>query len=736
MVENQLQYILKKSSYNCGSERREGTNMDHIRCLYKICLAYAILLFPIALIGAPAVQSDMKTASTPKSVDFSMVISGGVSLGAYEAGYNWTIIRALHKMKANDTQLKPQLRSVTGASAGSINALLTAMYWCQKESIPYQNSVEDNLFYETWVNLGIEDLIIKGKSTTNKSTLFTRKELRHKAAEIMDHLGKPVFEEGCEVPMGFAVTKVTPIVEEFQGIKIKNQNFSVPFTFSIEHGKVVIKNKKMSDESTNFYISIPGIEKDYKKITNVLFASSAFPGAFQQIRLEYAYKGKVRKNYFIDGGAYDNIPLQLATELNPKANLFIFMDPSNMRKEPPQKEDEKEESPVGFLSSSAGPLSNSVEIFQQMKLYQAINLYFRGHPERKLILSSRYHPLTAGFLEHFGAFLDKNFRLYDYHVGVYDAIYHLALNLRKQGMLGRLSQTEAMDVVMKKLGIDKNKEAYTAYKFFKTTEFKLGKPDRNNRYAAIYYAFDLKKNDAKRYSTDAFKAFLAKLDMRYLPVGKKSFLAYAKRDIDHWVKRPLRYVVNRITTLENARAKVHPEYAAIAKGVSVGAWLGSGFLKEKHGWDILPLNAPHDEGDEQLRNLVRFVPTEISVDMNNGGLSLGYEAYWYHKMGILDGLEFKPSYNFHDTKGDIFRMDVDTFAHYNDFVSFGGGLSGFGNLEGKFFERDNAYGFNAYIDLMDIFRITYVRRHGDQVDNNYLYFGIENIPSLIYWLKR
>jgi len=101
--------------------------------------------------------------------------------------------------------------------------------------------------------------------------------------------------------------------------------------------------------------------------------------------------------------------------------------------------------------------------------------------------------------------------------------------------------------------------------------------------------------------------------MRYLPVGKKSFLAYARRE---------------------------------------GAWFGSGFLKEKHGWDILPVNAPHDKEDEEFRNLVRIVPTEISVDMTNGGLSFAYEAYWYHKMGILDGLEFKPSYNFHDTKGD------------------------------------------------------------------------------------
>jgi len=705
---------------------------SYIMTTLMLALIFYMPTHGLAHAGTSVVVDDDQSGA----IDFSMVISGGVSLGAYESGYNWAMLRALGKVKSAKTRLKPTLRSVSGASAGSINALLTAMYWCQKDDVPYQNSVDDNLFYETWVNLGIEDLIIRGKDTENKSTLFTRRTLRHKAELIMQHMDRSIFEEGCAVPMGFSVTKATPIVEEFQGIKIKNQNFSVPFTFRVKHGKVRIENKKMPDESTNFYISIPDIEKDHRKVVDVLFASSAFPGAFQQVKLRYKYKGKIRSNYFIDGGAYDNVPLQLATELNPKADLFLFMDPNNMRKEKEPEEEEKEEPPIGFLTSSAGPLSNSLEIFQQMKLYQAINLHFRGHPERKLILSSRFHPLTAGFLEHFGAFLDKNFRLYDYHVGVYDAIYHLAIKLRSKAEYVNVSQVDMMDMIMRQIDIPKSKEAYTAYKFFKATEFKLTKPEQNNRYAAIYNAFNLEVVDAKRYTNDEFKAFLAKLDMRYLPVRKKSFLAYAKRDVDDWMKRPLRYIVNRITILENERAEVYPDYEPVAKAISIAAWGGSTFLKEKHGWDILPLNAPDDEGNEVMRNALRLVPTEISTDTANGGLSFAYEAYWYKKMGFLNGLEFKPSYNFHDRGGDFVRMDVNTFSEFDDFLKFGGGFSGFGNMKGTFYDRDNAFGFNAYIDIMDILRFTYVRREGDNVDHNYFYLGIENIGSLIYWLNR
>jgi hypothetical protein len=57
-------------------------------------------------------------------------------------------------------------------------------------------------------------------------------------------------------------------------------------------------------------------------------------------------------------------------------------------------------------------------------------------------------------------------------------------------------------------------------------------------------------------------------------------------------------------------------------------------------------------------------------------------------------------------------------------------------MEGKFYKKDTAYGLNTYVDIMDIFRFTYVHRGGDLDKNDYIYFGIENLPSLIYWMNR
>jgi len=332
-----------------------------------------------------------------------MVISGGVSLGAYEAGYNWSVIKLLSAISHKDATLLPQLRSVSGASAGSINATLTALYWCQKEDVPLHNTIEDNLFYQTWVNLDIKDLIVKASETENKSTLFTRKALQRKADNIMRHMRRPIFQKNCKVPLGISVTKVTPVIEEVSGIKIKKQHFAVPLTLEEQGGTMVVKNNPIRS-ATDSYIAIPGIEKDRTKLIDLLFASSAFPGAFQQVKLTYSYKGKVDSGYFIDGGAYDNIPLQLAMDLSPEASHFLFIDPHHMRKEKKQNRMQDEQMPVGFLNTNLLPLFNTIEIYQSMKLYETINRYFRNNSRYTLMLSSRYHPLTGKFLSNFGGF--------------------------------------------------------------------------------------------------------------------------------------------------------------------------------------------------------------------------------------------------------------------------------------------------------------------------------------------
>jgi hypothetical protein len=117
-------------------------------------------------------------------------------------------------------------------------------------------------------------------------------------------------------------------------------------------------------------------------------------------------------------------------------------------------------------------------------------------------------------------------------------------------------------------------------------------------------------------------------------------------------------------------------------------------------------------------------------------MSLGYTALYYKDMDYLSGLEAKASYIVADKTSNFVRFDFNGFKETNDFMKIGGGVSFFGDTKGAFYKQNSAYGVNTYVDIIDIFRLTYVYRYGDNVDHNYLYFGIENIPSLIYWLNR
>lgn len=107
-------------------------------------------------------------------------------------------------------------------------------------------------------------------------------------------------------------------------------------------------------------------------------------------------------------------------------------------------------------------------------------------------------------------------------------------------------------------------------------------------------------------------------------------------------------------------------------------------------------------------------------------------------MEFLSGFEAKASLVIADKTSNFVRVDFNAFKEYDDTFKFGGGISLFGDQEGGFYKQDSAFGLNTYVDIVDIFRLTYIYRRGDsdKVDKNYLYFGIENIPSLIYWLNR
>ena len=87
-----------------------------------IFFLFSFLLFPSSSFSA---TNNFNHTKRP----YSLTISGGISLGVYEAGLNWVIIEQLRNGRLSGDEMT-RLLSVTGASAGAINTLIASLrYW-------------------------------------------------------------------------------------------------------------------------------------------------------------------------------------------------------------------------------------------------------------------------------------------------------------------------------------------------------------------------------------------------------------------------------------------------------------------------------------------------------------------------------------------------------------------------------------------------------------------------------
>ncbi|MDH5637421.1 MAG: patatin-like phospholipase family protein [Nitrospinota bacterium] len=137
------------------------------RKVFFIPLLAAVFLMSVAPPMSAAESQNIADAHAGER-DYALTISGGISLGAYQAGFNWgfvSILKRLHAARpAKDSY---NLRAVSGASAGNINAFLTAITWMEKDGAPLRGSgqnIINNWFYNTWIPVGLDTLFPGGKS--------------------------------------------------------------------------------------------------------------------------------------------------------------------------------------------------------------------------------------------------------------------------------------------------------------------------------------------------------------------------------------------------------------------------------------------------------------------------------------------------------------------------------------------------------------------------------------------
>lgn len=323
----------------------------------------------------------------------SIAISGGASKGAYEAGLNWAIVHVLrYEAESEDTVLKGKYRpfdavSMAGASAGGINAIMSAMAWCLRPEAEQgiASTLNDNIFRNLWLEHDINTLLpVSPRSPYYKSddAVLTRKSLIESANELRSLWESPVFRKDCRVPIGVTVTRVEPEKLAVGEISVKNQRFTFPFEF-----------RTHDDGTAGFYFDpkdyplvldfsmvlipqesgAPKYQIDNQRIIDVIMTSAAFPVGFGRKRLPYcriaaAYetgKPKVAEDKdiktrqlvcpegyelseaeFADGGLFDNLPIGLArilaeenrrSRVNPLPVTYLYIDPNRLRYKLPEK---------------------------------------------------------------------------------------------------------------------------------------------------------------------------------------------------------------------------------------------------------------------------------------------------------------------------------------------------------------------------------------------------------------
>lgn len=299
----------------------------------------------------------------------AFTISGGVSLGAYEAGLAFGLVRYLQRARAGlgpeASVFHPRLAAVTGASAGAVNALLAAALWCEREE--GASGLEGNALQEAWLGLDLADLLPADPSRyAPRDGLLAAGPLEQAGRLLRERLFSPGargrYQPGCRVPVGFSVTQAEPRQRDVAGLQTTTQRLVAPWVLEAgPEGALSVRGHPLprgeASESALELEGIPGpSEADApfrpEVVVEALLASSAVPVAFAPRRLcarppagEGGDGPAPPCQEFVDGGVFDNAPVGLAADLvdashagavlHPVTSFFVDPDRRRLQTAPP-----------------------------------------------------------------------------------------------------------------------------------------------------------------------------------------------------------------------------------------------------------------------------------------------------------------------------------------------------------------------------------------------------------------
>ena len=382
-------------------------------------------------------------SSLPQHVVFS--ISGGISLGAYQAGVNWAMLQAFQQAWRDSSYPidRVELATVTGASAGNINTLFWATEWCRR--LPASGPLppaDSTLFWNLWVERAdVHHLLPSVLEDSAELGLLDRRPLVGTLVDDLTRRSTETRDAACTMPIGITLTSVRPELLEVPRARFAIQTQRFATLFRAENAatpdgrrlRFMPLDLKPGFAASRFGMTFrmrsgpDGIA--FAQLVDAVRASSSFPFAFSPVELVDSTGPRL----FMDGGVFDNNPVALALALydnrvdSRREPTVVYVNPG-LRRPLDQGDDaaRRDVRVAGGLTPAVTLLRGAVSAARQYELQLLARDQAIAQMRPNWVFSDRYAPLMGSHLGAFGAFLAYAFREHDFYVGVYDGLVLLA----------------------------------------------------------------------------------------------------------------------------------------------------------------------------------------------------------------------------------------------------------------------------------------------------------------------
>jgi predicted acylesterase/phospholipase RssA len=416
-------------------------------------------------------------------IPLALSISGGTSLGAYEAGYCYYFTEWVKKNEALF-----DLRVVTGTSAGSINALITFLSMADTAPV---SAPQSSAFFQTWSDIDFSR--IRGPDT--RLGIFGRTGIKHVADMFIPKIRKRANHK-TDRYLGITATHLNSYNQEVvSGLTIPTikQQFVVHGTTDSAGAWTFLNHIDSSSKLPTAVLPLKAGDSTGNDtvLRELILASTGIPGLFQPYKIRHlqvipwklhesgirladltndlydsllALKCRPRINErlltkwidpqmnwpytkgidpdtvwpYVDGGILNNSPIRLARQIidsvfpekstrsdlggietRPQADSFryVYLSAENTLY-PAMKQSKSRDSLCVFKTLGNG-LLDWVDAARQNELFTLKE----ENPdiEKWLLLSRNYYPVYSRFMRNLFGFLEKDLRIFDFYLGMYDA---------------------------------------------------------------------------------------------------------------------------------------------------------------------------------------------------------------------------------------------------------------------------------------------------------------------------